>query len=231
MPDAHQLVHVLLMYLVDVIVVWVRVLHHPDRATDNDVDGSPVRHHAYVVVEDTPRVEDGHRKAHELLDEHLELVYVGMRIGIELVVDVVFAEGEDRDEVGAGAYGHLDKALAAVEDELYGTGARIEGFTCAAYDDGDGAAHAFVVITAFGEDVFAGLARYGGHAETKGVFAIDGVAEVGIEGQQGVGDAREELRKAKGFRCKGSEGAMGDDAMWVVAEDVLPSRLQLLGAM
>jgi hypothetical protein len=103
-------------------------------------------------------MEDGHSKAHELLDEHLELVYVGMRIGVELVVYVVFAECEDRYEIGAGAYGHLDEAFAAVENEFYGTRARIEGLTCATYNDGNGTTHAFVVGAAFGENVFAGLA-------------------------------------------------------------------------
>ena len=230
-PYPHKLVNVLLVYLVDVIVVRMLILHDPNRTSYNNVDGPSVGHHAHIIVEDTPRMEDGHGKAHELLNEHLELVYVGVRVGVELVVNVVFTKCQDRYEVGAGADGHLDKAFTTVKNEFYGTGTRIEGFTCAAHDDSNCATHAFVVRTSLGENVLAGLAGDGGHAEAQGVFAVNGVAEVGVEGQQGVGNAREELGEAQGLSRKGSESAMGYNAVWVVAKYVLPSRLQLLRAM
>jgi hypothetical protein len=94
-PNAHQLIYILAMYLIDVIVVWVFVLNNPNWSAHNNVDGTAVRHHADIVVEDTAGMEDGDSEAHEFLDEHLQPVDVRVLIGVKLVIDVVFAKCED----------------------------------------------------------------------------------------------------------------------------------------
>lgn len=231
LPQAEQLVDVLLVHFVHIFVVGVLVLCHSDGPANNNVHGSAVRHHANIVVEDASCMKDGNRKAHDLLYQHLELVNVWVSLGVELVIDVVLTKREDGHEVSAGADGHLDEAFATAQNKLDLTRSRIQRFTCAANDDGDGASHAFTILPAFGKNVLARLSGNGSHTKTEGVLAVDGVSEVGVEGQESIGDAGKELREAQCFSRKRCKGAMRDDAVWVVAEDVLPSRLQLLRAM
>lgn len=144
-PKTHQFIDVLLVNLVDVVVVGMLVLNHSDWASNNNVDWSAIRHHSDVVVKDAASVEYRNSETHKLLDQHLEFVDVGMRFGIDLVVDVVFAECKDGYEIGTGANSHLDETFAATENELDGSGARIERFTGTSNDNGNGAAHTFVV--------------------------------------------------------------------------------------
>ena len=81
------------------------------------------------------------------------------------------------------------------------------------------------------QQVLARLARHGRQAHGQGVVAVERDAEVGVEGQQGVGDAREELGEAEGLGGEGGEGAVRDDAVRVVAEDVFAGWRQFLGAV
>ena len=148
-PQPHQLLDILLMHLVHILGIRMLILHDADRFSNDDVDRPAVGHHTHIVIEDAAGVKDGHRKAHNFLDEELEPVEQGVGLAVDLVVDVVFAEREDGDQVGAGADGHLDEALAAAEDEADDAGAGVEGLASAADDDGDGAAHAFAVVAAF----------------------------------------------------------------------------------
>ena len=155
-----------------------------------------------------------------LLHRHLDLIDRRVGVRLDLVVEVVFAEREDGDEIRAGADGELDEAHAALEDEAQGVGLGVEGLAGAADDDGDGAAHALAVGAAAAEQIFAGLARHGGEAQQQGVVAVEGDAEVGVEGEEGVGDAGEEVGEAEGVGGEGGEGPVADDAVRVVAEDV-----------
>ena len=107
----------------------------------------------------------------------------------------------------------------------------VEGFPRAAHDDGDGATHAFAVGAAAVEQVFARLARHGGEAHDEGVVAVEGDAEVGVEREEGVCDAGEELGETEGFGGEGGEGPVADDAVRVVAEDVFAGRGQGRGAV
>lgn len=148
-PKPQQLLDILLVHLVHILGVGMLILDDADGLADDDVDGPAIRHHADIVVEDAARVEDGNSKAHNFLDEELELVKQGVRLAVDLVVDVIFAEGKDGDQVSAGADGHLDETLAAAEDEADDAGACVERLASAADDDSDGATHAFVVVSAF----------------------------------------------------------------------------------
>lgn len=196
------------------------LLHDLDRLAHDHVQWPAVGHHADVVVEDAAGVEERDGEPEQLLDDELGFVHERVPVRLHLVVEVVFAEREDGDEVGAGADGELDEAFAALEHEAEAVGLGVEALAGTADDDRDGAAHAFVVGAAVREDVFAALARDGGEAEGEGVVAIEGDAEVGVEGEEGVGDAREELGEAEGFGAEGGEGAVRDYAVGVVAEDV-----------
>jgi len=109
-------------------------------------------------------------------------VHQGVLVRLHLVVQVVFAKREDGDEIGARADGELDEAFAALEHEAEAVRLGVEALAGAADDDRDGAAHAFVVGAAAREDVFAALTRDGGEAEGEGVVAVEGDAEVGVEG-------------------------------------------------
>ena len=141
-------------------------------------------------------MEQRDRKPEQLLNHELRFMHKGVLVRLHLVVEVVFAEGEDGDEVRAGADGEFDEALSAFQDEPEAVWEGVEALAGAADDDGDGAAHAFVVGAAAGEDVLAALAGDRGEAHGKCVVAVERDAEVGVEGEEGVCDAREQLAKA-----------------------------------
>lgn len=73
-PQPKQLLHVLLMHLIHIRRVRLRLLLHPDRPADDNVERTAVRQQADVVVEDAARVEQRNGEAEEALDEQLELV-------------------------------------------------------------------------------------------------------------------------------------------------------------
>lgn len=143
------------MNLAHVRLVRHRALHDLDRDADDDVQRAAVRHDADVVVEDAAGVEQRHGEAQGFLDHHLEFVDEGVAFGAELVVELVFAKGEHRHEIGTRADRELDEAFASLEHQAQQVGFGVEGFTGAADDDGDGAAHAFVVRPTFGKNVLA----------------------------------------------------------------------------
>ena len=209
------------MDLVDVGLIRVAVLDDGDGFADDDVQRAAVGEDADVVVEDAAGVEQRHGEAEHALDDELGLVDQRVAVGLELVVEVVFAKGQHGHEVGAGADGQLDEAFAAFEHKAQGVREGVEGFAGAADDDGDGAAHAFVVEAAFGQQVLARLARHRRQAERERVLAVEGHVEIGLERQEGVFDSGEQLGEAEGFGRERGEGAVRDDAVRVVAEDVL----------
>ena len=127
-------------------------------------------------------MEQRHGEPEHFLDHQLRFVHVWVLGRIELLVEVVFAESEHGDEIGALADRELDEPLALLEDEFKRARFGVEGFARAADDDGDGTAHAFAVAAAFGEDVFAAFARDGRKAHAQGVVAVKRDAEVGVEG-------------------------------------------------
>ena len=59
------------------------------------------------------------------------------------------------------------------------------------------------------------------------VLAVQRDAEVRVQRQQRVRDAREQRREAQRFCAEGREGAVRDDPVRVVPEDVLACRWQL----
>ena len=158
-------------------------------------------------------------------------MHARVRRRVELIVQVVLAEAQHRHEVGAVADRELHEALAPLEHKAQCAGLRVERLRGTAHDDRDGAAHALAVDAAAAEEVGAGLARDGVEADGQGPVAVEGDAEVGVEREQGVGYAWEELGEAEGLGGEGGEGAVRDDAVGVVAEDVFAGRGELFGAV
>ncbi|KFY62769.1 hypothetical protein V496_04399, partial [Pseudogymnoascus sp. VKM F-4515 (FW-2607)] len=152
-------------------------------------------------------------------------------LNAKLVVQLVLAEPQHGHQIRPRAQRHLDEAVAPREDEPHGAGARVEGLARAADDDGDCAAHALAVHPPLAEEILAALAAHGGEAEGEDVLAVEGDAEVGVEREEGVCDSREQLREAEGLCGECGEGAVGDDAVRVVAEDVLACWAELGGAV
>lgn len=208
------------MDLIHIPLLRLDLLHHLNRPAHDHVQRPPVRQHAVIVVENAPGVEQRDRESEQLFHHELRFVHQWVPVRLHLVIEIVFAKREHWDEVGARADRELYEAFAAFEDEAEAVGEGVEGFAGAANDDCDCAAHAFAVGAAAGKDILAALARDGGEAQGEGVVAVQGYAEVGVEGEEGVCDAREQLAKSQGFGGEGGEGAVRDDAVWVVAEDV-----------
>lgn len=231
MPDALQLPHILGVELVQILLVRLLVPHHLDRAPHHHIQRPAIGHHAVVVIEDAAGVKKRDGEAEGPLHGHLDLIDGRMRVRLHLVVEVVFAKRQHGHEIGAGAHGQLDEALAPPEHQAQRVRSRVQGLARAAHDDGDGAAHAFAVGAAAAEQVFARVARHGAEAHPQGVVAVEGDAEVGVEGEEGVGDAGEELGEAEGFGREGGEGAVADDAVRVVAEDVFARGRERCGAV
>ena len=219
------------MKLVQVRLVRLGVLFHLDRPADDHIQRVPIRQHAVVVIENASRVEKRHGESEEFLDSHLDLVDGRVGVRMHLFVEVVFAERQDGHEIGAGADGQLDEPLAPFEDEAQRAWLCVQRLPGPAHDDSDCTTHPFAVGAATGEKVFTRLAGYGGKAHCEGVVAVEGDAEVGIEGEQSVCDAGEELREAESFRCEGNEGTMADYSMRVVAENIFAGRGQRSGAV
>jgi hypothetical protein len=162
-------------------------------------------------------MEQRHSKSKHFLHHQLRLVHVWVLCRIELLVQVVFAESQDGDHISALADGELDETLPLLKDQFERARFGIEGFARAADNNGNGAAHSLTIATALGEDVFAALAGDGGEAHSQGVIAVEGHAEVGVEGEEGV--------------CDSGEGAVRDDAVRVIAKDVLAGWLERHGTV
>ena len=225
-PQTKQLVNVFPVHLVHIGLVRVFDLLNLDGTADDNVHGPSVGHQADVVVEDAACVEDGDRPAHEVLHNHLELVYPRMCVRVQLVVDVVLAKPNDGYKVGTVAYGELYETLTTVQDEMHSTGPRFKRLARATDNYGDGATHALTVPATLGEDVFARFPRHGSQSHAEGILAVQRQFKVTVQGQKRIRDAREKLGKAKGFGGKGCECAVRDDAVRVVAKDVLARGLQ-----
>ena len=165
-------------------------------------------------------MEQRNGETEQLLDNELDFVDERVLLGLDLVVELVFAKGEDRDEIGAGADGELDEALAALEHEAEKVRLRVERFASATDNNRYGATHAFAICAASREQVLTGFAGHGGEAEGESVVAVEGDAEVGVEGEKGVCYAGEEGGEAESFGAEGREGPMGDDPVGVVAKDI-----------
>ena len=118
-PQPLELGDVLAVHTVNLFLRRVGILHHHDGPADHDVDGSSIRHQPDVVVEDATRVEQRNGEAEDPLDEKLKLVDAWMRLRRRLLKDVVLAKCQHGHEVRAGAEGHLDEALAALENKSH----------------------------------------------------------------------------------------------------------------
>ena len=153
----------------------------------------------------TSSVEQGHSEAHELLDEKLRSVDVWVASRVELFVQIVLAERQDRNQVGTLSDRELDEALTLLEHELEGTRAGVEGLAGTTHNNGDCTTHSFAVTTTLGENVLATFPRHGRKAHAESVVTVDWNAEVGIEGEEGVGNAREKLFEAQRFSGKSGE--------------------------
>lgn len=107
----------------------------------------------------------------------------------------------------------------------------VERFARPAYDDGDAPAHALAIGPAPGKNVLTGFARHRRETHAESIVAVQRDAEVAVKGEKRVCDAWEEFRESERFGTKGCKGAVTDDAVGVVAENVFPGRRQFLGAV
>ena len=98
------------------------MLRHLDRPAHNDIERPAIGHHADIVVEHAPGMEQGDGEAEGFFEDDLGLVDQGVRVGADLVVEFVFAEGKHGDEIRAGADGELDEAFSLFQDEAEGVG-------------------------------------------------------------------------------------------------------------
>lgn len=182
------------------------------------------------------------------------------RVARELT-PTILAKAQDGDDAGALAHGQLEEAAALLAHQLHPAGLRLEAFPGAADYDGDRPAAAAAATAGLGRQAAAkqgggpgggppqteggpgrrhalaaqdGLARalrHAGEAEGQQVLAVEGDFEVVVDGQQRVADSGEQLLEAGGLGHEVAEGAVRDDAVWVVGEDVVAGRVQRRGAM
>jgi len=113
-----------------------------------------------------------------------------MRIWLELLVDVVLAKGENRDEIGSCSDGDLDETLAAFEDEAKGVRFRIERLSGTTDDDGYGSPHAFVILSSLGKQVLARFLRYTCQAHGQCIVSVQWYPKIGIQSKKRIFDAR-----------------------------------------
>ncbi len=179
----------------------------------------------------TSRMEQRDSKPQHLLHRQLRPMHKRMSRPIELIIQVVLPETQTRHQIRPAPDRELHESLPSLQHQSQRPRLGIQGLPRAANDDGDGAAHTLVIGSAVGEEVLAGLAGDGGEAHAESVVAVQRNAEIGIEGQEGIGDAREELGEPQGFGGESCESAVRDDAVGVVAEDVLAGWFQFLRAM
>jgi len=111
----------------------------------------------------------------------------------KLLIQVVLSKSQHRHHISPVADRQLDETLPPLQHEFHGAGLSFERFPSSAYDDRDGAAHAFVVGTAGVEEVVAGFAGYGGETQSEGVVAVDWDSEIRVQRQQRIGDTRKQL--------------------------------------
>lgn len=227
-PNALELVDVLRMDLIHILGVRTLLFAHHDRSASDDVERTSVRHHTNIVVENATSVEKRNCETQSLLDQQLELVDGGMCLRIELLIEFILAKRQYGNEISTSANGELDETLATSEHKTKAVGLSIQRFASTANNDGDGATHTFPVGATLGENVLATLARNRGQAQAQSVVAIQGDAEVRVQGQESVGDTGEQLRKAESFGREGDKGTVADNTVWMIAKDVLAGCGQLL---
>ena len=98
-PQLLNFLNITFMQLIDVLLTWLRSmgLVNSDRPSDNNVNGSTVRHETNIVIEHTTAVESWHGKLENLEKYHLDSVYKGVCLRAQLVVEIVFAKSDNRN--------------------------------------------------------------------------------------------------------------------------------------
>lgn len=233
-PQIPQFCHVFAVNFIEIGVVHFTVgivsttlLLHVDGLADHNVHSPSIWHETDIVVEDPSRVEERDCESHGFLENHLELVDVGMLFAVDLFVELVLAEGEYWHKIGAETDGEFDEPFAGVEDQAEDVRLCIERFARAAHDDGHGTAHTLTVDAALAQQVDDTFFGHRCEAESEQIVTVEGNAKVRVQSQEGIGDAGEEIRKAQSFGAKCSKGSVTDDTVGMIAKDVLSAGLQL----
>ena len=223
------------MYLIKILRIDIPLLPSLlidlNRPPHHHVHRTPIRHQANVIIKNASCMKQRNRKAHRLLHHHLQFIHHRILLAGDLIVQVILAKRQHRHEIGAHADRQLDEALPAVEHELQRPRHRIERLARAADHDRHRAAHALVVQPALREQVLDALAGHGRQAHGERVVAVQRDAEVGVEGEQRVRDAGVQVGEADGLGAEGGEGAVADDPVRVVPEDVFARGGQRGGAV
>ncbi|KFY42355.1 hypothetical protein V495_04558 [Pseudogymnoascus sp. VKM F-4514 (FW-929)] len=101
----------------------------------------------------------------------------------------------------------------------------------ASNDDGDSPPHALTIHASPAEYILATLPGHARQPQSKDVLPIKRDAEITIQREEGIRDPREQLRESQRLSRECRECAVGDDAVGVVPEDILPRRAQLNRSM
>ena len=62
-PNPLQFLNILLMDAIDLFLLRSGILSNPYWSTNDNIHWSPVRHEAHIIIEDTPRMEEGNSEA------------------------------------------------------------------------------------------------------------------------------------------------------------------------
>ncbi|KFX91414.1 hypothetical protein V490_05917 [Pseudogymnoascus sp. VKM F-3557] len=149
----------------------------------------------------------------------------------ELVVEFVLSESKHGDEVSPGTESHLDEPIPPLEHQPQRPRSRIKTLPRASNDDGDSPPHPLTIHASPAEYILATLPGHARQPHSEDVLPIKRDAEVTIQRKEGIRDPREQLRESQRLSRECRECAVGDDAVGVVPEDVLPRRAQLNRSM
>ncbi|RUP49380.1 hypothetical protein BC936DRAFT_142646 [Jimgerdemannia flammicorona] len=138
-----------------------------------------------------------------------------------LLIEIIFAKREHGYKTGSISHSELNESEALAQGEVACTRASIERFRGAADDDDDGGTGPLV------ENVLAGCAGDGGAAHGHEIVTVEGEVEVGGQRQKTRLDAREFVGETCGLCREVGEGTHGDDAVGVVAEDIVLGGVEL----
>ncbi|KFY82941.1 hypothetical protein V500_10245 [Pseudogymnoascus sp. VKM F-4518 (FW-2643)] len=149
----------------------------------------------------------------------------------KLVIQFVLPKPKDRHQIRPRPQRHLNKPIPPPQHQPQRPRPRIKTLPRPANNNRNSPPHALPIHPPPTKDILAALATHARQPQSEDVLAIKGDAEITIEREEGIRDPGKQLREAQRLGGEGGEGAVADDAVGVVAEDVFPGRTKLDGAM
>lgn len=189
----------------------------------NAIDSPPIRHQPDIVIEHAARMEQRDREPGDPLQRPLHPLQQPPVVRDHLLVQFVLAKAQDRDDACVFTDRNLQEPTAALHNQRHAARGCFQRLLRPAEDNGDGAAGGRSA-----QQRFAGTPRDAGEAHGQEVVAVEGHAEVRVERQQRGRDAWEErLEAGCALGAEVAEGAVADDAVRVVGEDVVALRVEV----